>query len=77
MVRVLDEKMGEDMNEESMTAWSAEVSCLDPCRKRNIWPIIAFSEEQAILIAVRKACEMFGKQGEGWISLTVHMQNST
>jgi len=63
------------MNE--ITSWVAEVWCLDPKRKRTIWPILALSEDQAVLLAEKKASEAFGEKGKGWSSLYVHMPNIT
>ena len=50
---------------------------MDPKRKRTIWPIMALSEDQAILLAEKKAIEAFGEKGKGWSSLEIHIPNMT
>lgn len=65
------------MNNEGATLWSVEVLCLEPTRKRSIPPVAALSEDQAVILAERKASEMFGKKGESWSAVEVHMQNIT
>lgn len=63
--------------QDGMTLWVAEIWCVNPSRKRTIWPIAALSEDQAIILAEKRASELFGKKKEGWTSLEVHMPNMT
>lgn len=72
MAGVVDEKVGKDMKE-----WMVRVFCLDPNRCREMPSVAALSEEQAVMIAEKRASEMFGRKGEGWIKVEVHMPNIT
>lgn len=57
--------------------WLIVVKCLNPIRYRQMEPISALNSEQAILIANEKANKIFGKKGEDWDELQVHIINAT
>lgn len=61
----------------TLQKWSVIVKCLNPIRHREIEPVLAFNQEQAILIACEKANKLLGEKGEGWESLDVHIINVT
>lgn len=60
-----------------MNQWIVEVHCIDPIRVRRIEGIEAFSEDQAMILAEKRAVDIFGKKGEGWKRIVVHMPNTT
>lgn len=60
-----------------MKEWVVDVFCLDPNRCRRMGSVAALSEDQAIMMAEKKASEMFGKKGQGWIKVEVYITNTT
>lgn len=56
-----------------MKEWAVDVFCLDPNRCRRMGSVAALSEDQAIMMAEKKASEMFGKKGQGWIKVEVYL----
>jgi hypothetical protein len=57
--------------------WAVVVKCLNPIRIREIESVLALNQEQAILVASKKASELLGEKGEGWEDLSVHIINVT
>lgn len=60
-----------------MSTWIVEVECRNPIRTRLVGSVQALSEEQAVVLAEKRANEVLGNKGEVWRSLKVYIANNT
>lgn len=74
----IEKEMGHHMSPQEIgTPWQVEVFCLNPARKRMLGIIYALSEEQAKMIAEKRAEDVLGKKGEVWTEVRAHIPKTT
>lgn len=57
--------------------WEVKVYCICPVCIRQTDSVMALDKEQALSIATEQVIKKYGKQGEAWNYVEVHMKNTT